>query len=69
MTRDCLMSFIMQNGDILWWNYENEPIGKPNPYYRCIGCKKSDPEINGQLKNHGFGCSEVEKYLLTKQES
>jgi hypothetical protein len=25
---------------------ETEPIGYPNPYYRCIGCKRSSVEIS-----------------------
>lgn len=36
--------------------YPTEPIGDGNPYYRCVYCKRSDPEINGQLSNHSEDC-------------
>lgn len=44
-------------------DYENEPIGGGNPYYRCIHCKISDPQINGDLKKHASYC----KYRLAKE--
>jgi hypothetical protein len=44
-------------------DYENEPIGGGNPYYRCIHCKRSDPEINGDLKKHEPWC----KYRQQKE--
>ncbi len=44
-------------------DYENEPIGGGNPYYRCIHCKRSDPEINGDLKKHLTDC----KYRIAKE--
>jgi hypothetical protein len=37
-------------------DYPTEPIGGRNPYYCCSYCKKSDPEINGQIKNHAEWC-------------
>ena len=37
-------------------NYEKEPIGGLNPYYRCVHCKISVPQINGRLKNHAKWC-------------
>lgn len=37
-------------------DYENEPIGDGNPYYRCVHCKCSDPEINGDIKKHLPSC-------------
>ena len=37
-------------------DYPKEPIGGKNPYYCCSYCKKSDPEINGQIKNHAEWC-------------
>jgi hypothetical protein len=37
-------------------DYENEPIGGGNPYYRCVHCKRSDPEINGRLEGHESWC-------------
>lgn len=36
--------------------YENEPIGGGNPYYRCVHCKISDPQINGEINNHAVAC-------------
>lgn len=44
-------------------DYENEPIGGGNPYYRCIHCKRSDPEINGRIKGHEPWC----KYRQAKE--
>lgn len=44
-------------------DYENEPIGGGNPYYRCIHCKRSDPEINGRLDGHLPDC----KYRQAKE--
>lgn len=32
--------------------YPKEPIGGKNPYYRCVHCKRSDPEINGDILKH-----------------
>lgn len=42
-----------------WTSYKKVRIGKGNPYYRCAGCGISDPQINGDIKNHAPGCSEV----------
>lgn len=50
-------------GDIYYSDYENEPIGGGNPYYRCIYCKRSDPEINGRLEGHNKECP----YRITKE--
>lgn len=36
--------------------YETEPIGDGNPYYRCVHCKRSDPEINGRIDRHLPDC-------------
>ncbi len=44
-------------------DYENEPIGGRNPYYRCIHCKRSDPEINGRIEGHLTNC----KYRMAKE--
>ena len=38
------------------FNYPSEPIGGSNPYQRCIYCKRSAPEINGEIKNHLIDC-------------
>jgi len=37
-------------------NYEKEPIGGGDPYYRCVSCKRSTPEINGDLSKHEVWC-------------
>lgn len=37
-------------------DYENEPIGGGNPYYRCKHCKVSDPQINGRIEGHAEWC-------------
>jgi hypothetical protein len=37
-------------------DYPKEPIGGGNPYYCCSYCKISDPQINGELKNHAEWC-------------
>lgn len=33
-------------------DYETEPIGGDNPYYRCVHCHRSVPEINGRIEGH-----------------
>ena len=38
-------------------DYLNEPIGGGNPYYRCVHCKRSDPEINGRIEGHERHCT------------
>lgn len=38
-------------------NYPQEPIGGGNPYFRCVSCKLSAPQINGRLENHESWCS------------
>lgn len=37
-------------------DYPTEPIGNGNPYYRCVYCKISDPEINGAIERHSISC-------------
>jgi hypothetical protein len=44
-------------------DYPKEPIGGKNPYYCCSFCKKTDPEINGQIKNHARWC----QYRINKE--
>lgn len=44
-------------------DYPKKPIGGRNPYYCCSYCKKSDPEINGQIKNHAEWC----EYRIQKE--
>ena len=48
-------SYINKKGEY-FCDYPNEKIGGGNPYSRCSFCKISDPEINGQLKNHSDYC-------------
>lgn len=43
-------------------DYPNEPIGRGNPYYRCVYCKRADPEINGDIMKHESFC----KYRIDK---
>jgi hypothetical protein len=48
--------------------YPTEPVGGDNPYYRCIYCKRTDPQINGEINNHLIGCQyrqEKQGYSLT----
>lgn len=37
-------------------DYNREPIGRGNPYHRCMYCDRSSPEANGSLERHGYGC-------------
>lgn len=41
---------------IYFTGFETEPVGGGNPYYRCIHCKRSVPQINGQLDRHDADC-------------
>lgn len=50
--------------DIFYNDYESEPIGNGNPYYRCKCCHNSAPEINGKLENHEKWCS----YRIEKEK-
>lgn len=45
-------------------DYPTEPCGKGNPYYRCVYCKKTDPQINGVLENHFPDC----EYRIEKEK-
>lgn len=38
-------------------DYPTEPISDDNPYWRCVYCKVSMPEINGRLDRHGDWCA------------
>jgi len=38
-------------------SYPKKRIGKGNPYMMCALCKKSEPEINGDVRNHAEWCS------------
>lgn len=48
---------------IYYYDYEKEPIGGGNPYYRCTDCKISDPQINGRLDGHAEWC----EYRIQKE--
>lgn len=37
-------------------DYPNEPMGHGNPYWCCSDCKRSDPEINGEIEGHEEWC-------------
>ena len=45
-------------------DYPKEPIGGGNPYYCCSHCGISDPQINGEIKNHAEWC----EYRIQKLE-
>jgi hypothetical protein len=45
-------------------DYENEPIGGGNPYYRCVHCGILDPQINGRLEGHREHCL----YRIAKEQ-
>jgi hypothetical protein len=38
-------------------DYPQEPIGGGNPYYRCVHCHRSGPEINGSVSRHEPWCA------------
>lgn len=44
-------------------DYPKEPVGGKNPYYRCVHCQRTDPQINGKLEGHSVNCL----YRLEKQ--
>ena len=57
----------MFNNEVKYdFDYPQEPIGNGNPYNRCASCKRSAPEINGDLNKHGDGCEYVKKVKLKK---
>jgi hypothetical protein len=39
------------------FSYETEPVGGGNPYWRCISCKRTDPQIS--VDGHRRGCGQV----------
>ena len=44
-------------------DYPTEPIGGGNPYYRCVHCGRSQPQINGYLNRHEQWC----EYRMQKE--
>lgn len=46
-------------------DYPSEPIGGGNPYHRCVHCKRSTPEINGELAGHEAWCEYRLKHETT----
>ena len=51
-----------------YFDYPSEPIGGNNPYQRCSSCKKSAPEINGELENHYMDCEWKIKMEMSKRK-
>jgi len=47
---------ISQKEQKYYFDFPTEPIGGGNPYYCCKYCKRSVPEINGQLNEHHVWC-------------
>ena len=45
--------------------YPKEPVSGRNPYWRCVHCKRTDPDINGDIKRHESWC----KYRMEKENS
>jgi hypothetical protein len=37
-------------------DYPKKPMGGGNPYYACAYCGITDPQINGNIKNHSTFC-------------
>lgn len=37
-------------------DYPKRKMSKPNPYYCCFYCGKTDPYINGRLDKHEKDC-------------
>jgi hypothetical protein len=37
-------------------DYPTAPIGDGNPYWACVYCGRSDPQINGELSGHSEHC-------------
>ena len=51
--------------------YPTEPVGGSNPYYRCVYCKLTDPQINGEINNHLLSCQyrkEKQGYKITIEQ-
>ena len=44
-------------------DYPKKPMSGGNPYYACAYCGITDPQINGQVKNHASSC----EYRLFKE--
>ena len=42
--------------DIYDTGYPTKPMGSGNPYYACVYCGRTDPQINGKIKNHSSSC-------------
>lgn len=52
---------------IYYNDYETEPMEGRNPYRRCVGCKRSVPEINGRLEGHASYCPYRKKIEQQKE--
>lgn len=45
-------------------DFPREPIGGDNPYWMCLHCHRSVPEINYRLEGHSEWC----KYRIEKEQ-
>jgi hypothetical protein len=39
-----------------YYDYPTQPVGGSNPYWQCVHCGATDPQINGRLSGHFYGC-------------
>lgn len=53
----------MTEQPVFYDDFETEPIGGSNPYYKCVDCGISVPEINYTLDGHADRCA----YRLRKE--
>ena len=59
----------MTNQEKYYDDYPKEPARGGNPYYCCSYCGKSDPEINGEIKNHHEWCEYRRLKELMKEKT
>lgn len=50
-------------------DYPKRKIGGGNPYWCCAYCGISDPQINGQIKNHASHCEYRIRKLQQENET
>lgn len=51
-------------GESMYYSdYPTKPIGGGNPYYCCVCCEISEPQINGRLEGHLNFC----EYRIKKE--
>ena len=56
MKQNDLAHRMVKGTTMKYYDFPTEPIGHGNPYYRCVSCHRSVPEINGDLYGHLDGC-------------